>query len=280
MPEFEAPRPLPGLDAIAQALKAAPARAAGNLGKLKSIDHIQRVQPRGEATPGFRITYETAQELNLRLKSSYIKVDGRPVFVKATAESIYDEVVGGDPIKDRGPGLCCIFMDGSQVWLRYDSHDFDTRSFEPGYIEIRNSLFSLIRRPLRVFQQGMTAENTRLVDPVTAREAPLGGFQTTAILSAVTERDSVIEYSPAIQAQVRRTALAGVVQGRRLSNRVALVPSGTVEDDGSVSLQGISIVFQDVKIGSIPDDSVPRIENSRFCRKPWVDAELRRVNLL
>lgn len=147
--------------------------------------------PRGEATPPFMLPYETVEELSLRLRGTFITIDGHPSYIERVEDRVHDEIVP----KCIGRGFYCWFADGSRRWLTIHGHKIDLRPFEPGFVQWKSEVLYFCRPPARIYRQGTNFENGMVYQHVLrdmATPFPWRGFGQMGLLGLFASRNSEV----------------------------------------------------------------------------------------
>lgn len=129
---------------------------------------------RRELTP-FKINYETYQEIKLRLMNTVISIKGHAFLVQK--------------IKQPTPGKFLLALQdhaGNIVSVKYDDIQ-DLRSIPPMYV-VTGGTGWLRRHPGRVYQQGITRQNTTLWD--VAGKGVVGNIDVNKLIRNLGTRDN------------------------------------------------------------------------------------------
>lgn len=145
---------------------------------------------RGEATPNFSIVYDTAEEVQMRLRGTFISYKGQPVYVE-----------GVMPINAKKTDLSVVNATGIRQVLDLKDPDISCRSFTPGFIDLSKwdrdlkTCGYLMRPPVRVFQQGMNNQNTSVIDISDYSIHNIGDFNRFTFMGMFEARRKIVPFS-------------------------------------------------------------------------------------
>jgi hypothetical protein len=132
--------------------------------------------------PAFRMAYQGAEEMTLRLQGTIIQSHDTTLFVNRI------EVVRCEFSGDAGMGAKCTFPDGSMRGVMFNPERTNLRSPDPGYIQIGNAAMHYHRKPARVYKQGINPENSSFFNVTHGNWNVFGAYPMEDILTSFDER--------------------------------------------------------------------------------------------
>lgn len=115
---------------------------------------VKNLPPSRSKLPPFKLLYSNIEEAQLRLNESIVMVRGRPFYVTDTVREKRDFMLY---VKDTR---------NKTFKIPYSHPDLDMRSPPPGYIHSGPVVSFLVRKPERIYKQGLTSQ--------TAQHKPVG----------------------------------------------------------------------------------------------------------
>ena len=234
----------------------------------KSSTEVIRIKRRGEATPRFSLPY-SSEEMRLRLRGTIVTIDDRVCYVAQAGESVRDSTFRTEV----GPGLVVHYSDLSGAYIVPRLHTLDYRPFEPGYVQ-RIPMYAevYIRKPARIFRQGIHQENTVFIDAVTSqsRNLSMDVHNLPALLKSFESRNETKEFTPGVVDDLMKAykETGAVYPSVRLSNKVAVC----LKERG----RSIQVLFRGVPCCTY--DGCFRFDEN-FCSLPSIQEELSSVGI-
>lgn len=245
MEELPAPAAGAAPGPLAALIAAATAEVAAKTPKIRlaSDKKYEPICERGSATPRFFIHYASPDEYRLRLRHSYILYQGSPIWV--------DDVTSSQLV--RGVVLRCRDIDGDTIEIPFgdsvERDKMDSRTLQPGYLDLQDSYGRpvagyLHRIPARVYKQGISSENSRVM-------IPYEGIQNFSI--------GLTELRSALQSRIKKQPLPGALEKLRKESRNLAAVSAPLSTNFAVgkSNGAFSVFYRGVQISDLSTKDIP-----------------------
>jgi hypothetical protein len=199
--------------------------------------------------PPFKIDYETYEEAVMRLQQTVILLGNTPYFVYRV-----------NNVRNKNWKLILEDVNNERRVLAISKLK-NTRSARPGYVTYEGRVAYLIRRPARVYQQGLTHANT-LLFPV--GQPPAAGFEipTKHLLETLAYR-KLKPFNPSMVSDL----LDRTTNAFRLSNVIAIYRRK----------QDVWVEYKGRSIAQLEENKIKLDERDKSL--PWLQNELREVNI-
>lgn len=230
--------------------------------KAKRMIRIAAKTPiteRSTRLPRYKMKYETAEEANFRLHDSIITVRDQALYILSAQEDATGRII-----------VTTHDQDGVNDMYFLDEPGLDLRSADPGYVNFGNRVIHMVRRPARVYKQGLTKDNCYGRDVGRREYASLvNQLPVRLILQGLNSR-SVNTFSE------EQTSL--LLEGRIPADAIRLSDNVAIYLRGNNYRNRLAIEYKGRKLGALVKDRVKLISDSDL-ECPWLIEDLEQVGL-